>query len=293
MWYTLALLSSVFYSFRGILEKRIIHNVNKYVLGLGIRLFALPFFFIPLFINPHLGQPLMHLNTSFWFAIFMICFVNTPLETYFYYEALKKDELTLVLPILALGPVITLLSGAIFLKEIPSLFGIFGVLCIVLGLYTLKLQHAKNGLLEPLHHLRNNRGVQLMFVVMISQGIAAIFDKAGVINSNAYIYALLNYIGVSITLFILAYIKAKKYLNQLLIHAKSFIILGIVIAAYTLLYFVALQSGFAAYASAIKGSYIIFTILFGLLVLKEKEGTQNLLAGFIIFLGLALLNIFA
>jgi hypothetical protein len=47
MWFLFAALSAVLYSFRGILEKATIHRTNKYILGLGIRLFALPFFFNP------------------------------------------------------------------------------------------------------------------------------------------------------------------------------------------------------------------------------------------------------
>lgn len=292
MWYTLAFFSAIIYSFRGILEKRIIHNVNKYILGLAIRLFALPFLFIPFLFKPSLAAPIYHLNTSFWIAVLVISFISTPLETVFYYEALKDEELTLVLPILSLAPVLTILLGTITLKEIPSIWGLFGVLLIVLGLYSLKLEKAKEGLFEPFKHLRNNRGVQLMMIVMLSQGVAAIFDKMGTVNSNAYVYALGNYIAVSVSLFIIAFIKARKYLYQLITNFKNFIILGVVIAGYTLLYFLSLESGFAAYASAIKSSYIIFTILFGLLFLKEKEGKQKLLAGLIIFSGLALLKIF-
>src|SRR5438105_3049945 len=134
MWFIFALSAAIIYSFRGIIEKRIIHNINKYILGLAIRLFALPFLFLPFFFKPELSAPVHHLNSSFWIAIIMICFVNTPLETVFYYEALKTEELTLVLPILSLGPALTLFFGMITLKEIPSFWGILGVLLIVLGL---------------------------------------------------------------------------------------------------------------------------------------------------------------
>jgi len=289
---TFAFLSAIIYSLRGIIEKRIIHNVNKYIVGLAIRLFALPFLLLPFLFKPSLAAPIHHLNASFWIAIFTICFINTPIETVLYYEALKLEELSLVLPILSLGPVITILLGTVTLREIPTFWGALGVLLIVLGLYTLKLQHVEEGLLAPFKHLRQNRGIQLMFFVMLSQGIAAIFDKMGTTNSNAYVYAICNYIGVSITLFVLAFIKARKYLNQLITQSKSFIVLGGVIAGYTLLYFISLESGFAAYASAIKSSFVIFTILFGLFFLREKEGKQKIIAGCIIFVGLALLKAF-
>lgn len=292
MWFTLAFFSAIIYSFRGILEKRIIHHVNKYILGLAIRLFALPFLFLPFVFTPKLAEPITHLNWQFWIAVGTAWFIFTPLETLFYYEALKDEEITLVLPILSLAPVLTILLGTITLKEIPSVWGVMGILFIVLGLYSLKLASAKEGILEPFRHLRNNRGIQLMFVVMLSQGVAAIFDKMGTTNSNAYVYAVFNYAGVSCTLFIIAFVRARKYMNQLITNLKNFSILGAVIAGYTLLYFLSLQTGFAAYASAIKSSYIIFTIIFGVLFLKEKEGKQKILAACIIFAGLVLLKIF-
>lgn len=293
MWYTFALLSALIYSFRGIIEKKIIHRTNKYILGFAIRFFALPFFLIPFFLHPSFLRPVTHLNVSFWAAVLIISFINTPLETVFYYEALKNEELTLVLPVLSLSPVITLLIGSITLHEVPTLSGVIGIGLIVVGLYSLKLSLAKEGLWEPLKHLHNNRGVRLMLVVMLSQGVAAIFDKIGVTNSNAYVYAMFNYLCVSVTLFVLVLLRAKNHLHQLVTQVTNFLILGVVIAGYTLLYFLALVGGFAAYASAIKGSYIIFTIIFGVLFLKEKEGKQKLISGVIIFIGLVLLKLFS
>ena len=106
MWYSFALLSALCYSFRGILEKLIISHTNKYILGFAIRLFAVPFFFIPFFINPHLLVSFRQLPMKFWIAVFMVSFVGTPLETIFYYEALQEEEVSLVIPILSLSPVL-------------------------------------------------------------------------------------------------------------------------------------------------------------------------------------------
>lgn len=291
MWFYLALSCALFYSFRGILEKRIIQNVNKYILGLAIRLFAIPFFLIPFVFSPSSLAPIFHLNLSFWFAIFMVCCVNTPIETVFYYEALKNEEITLVLPILALSPVLTIVWG-LFLKEVPTIFGFLGVLCIILGIYALKLEQAKEGLLQPILHLKNNRAIRLMAIVMLSQSVSGIFDKIGVSNSNAYVYLAINYIGVSITLYFIALYKARSHLGQLVRYFRQFALIAVLIAAYTLLYGLALQVGFAGYVVAIKSSYILFTILLGLLFFKEEDAKQKILASGFIFAGLVLLKVF-
>lgn len=293
MWFFLALGSALFYSFRGILEKRIIHNVDKYVLGLAIRLFAIPFFFLPFLWSPHSFISPLHLNLQFWFAVAFICCVSTPIETVLYYKALQTEEITLVLPILALGPALTVLWGTVTLHEIPHILGVVGVLCLVFGIYALKIGHAREGILQPIHHLRNNPAIQFMFLVMLSSSFSGILDKVGVINSNAYMYGLINYIAVSTALFIIAFYKSRQHLHQLITHKKSFFIIGIVIAAYTILNFVALQTGFAGYVGAVRASYILFTMVMGILFLKEKDGKEKFLAAIFILLGLVLIKIYS
>ncbi|HET9946558.1 MAG TPA: EamA family transporter [Patescibacteria group bacterium] len=292
MWFFLALASAFFYSFRGIGEKRIISKVNTFILGAAVRLFALPFFVLPFFFRPQLALPLHHLDSTFWVVVAIVSLINTPLEAFCYYEALKREEVTLVLPILTLGPVLTVLFASVFLHELPTFLGVAGVLFVVLGIYALKLSQAKEGLLEPLKVLHKNTAVRLMLVVVLSQGISSLFDKVGVVHSNAYVYALINYVGVSLVLVGIAIFKAFDQLKQFFTYAKYFFILGFIVAGYTLFYYVALETGFAGYVSAIKSASLLFTMLMGILFLKEKDGKQKILSGILIVIGLILLKIF-
>ncbi len=291
MWFFFALASAIIYSFRGVLEKRIIGNTNRYVLGFAVRLFALPFFFIPLFLFPDKVIPIQNLSFEFWFAIAFIAFICTPLETVFYYKALKEEEVSFVLPLLSLAPVITLACSALFLREFPNIFGIIGVLLIILGIYTLKLNHAREGIMQPFRHIKNNKGAQMMTIVFLSLGIGSVIDKVGVSNSNAYVFALVNYIGVSTTLFFITVIKARKHLRELQTYWKQFLLLGAVVAGYTLLYVLALEESFASYAIAIRNASIIFTIVLGYLFFKEKDIKQKILAAVIIAAGLVFIKI--
>ncbi len=291
MWFFFALASAIIYSFRGILEKKIISNVNNYILGFAVRVFALPFFFLPLFLFPEKVIPLQNLTPEFWFVVFFIALVCTPLETIFYYKALDEEEVSFVLPLLSLAPVITLGLSAVILKEVPNIFGVIGVLLIILGIYTLKLSHAKEGLLEPFKHIKNSRGAQLMTIVFLSLGLGSVLDKIGVANSNAYFYALINYIGVSTTLFFIALFKARTHMKELVTYWKQFLLIGSVVAAYTLLYMLALEESFASYAIAIRNASIIFTIILGYLFFKEKDLKQKIIAAIIISVGLIFIKV--
>lgn len=292
MWYVLAFASAFFYSFRGLLEKTVVHNANKYVLGLAIRLFALPFFLIPLIIQPQLIPSISDLTWQFWVPILVLCFISTPLETAFYYEALKEEELSLALPITSLAPVVTILVAAGFLHEYPSLIGVVGILLIVFGIYALKLHHAREGILEPLKHLRRSRGVRLMLVVMLSLGVSSIFDKMGVRASNPYFFAAVNYALVSLVLFGWAWAKARRHLGQLREFAGIFSLIGIVVASYTMLYLVALNTGVTSYVVAIRNASLLFTIVFGVMLFKERDFRSKVVAGFLIFAGLVCIKVF-
>lgn len=293
MWFLLSIFSALIYSLRGILEKKTIKNVNKYILGYAVRLFALPFLLIPLFFKPQIIEPITHPNPHFWIAVIFLAIVCTPIETYFYYSALKDQELTTALPILSLGPILILLIGSFLLKEVPNLFGLFGVVLITIGIYSLKIHHAREGFFEPLKHLGRNKAIQFMFIVMISQSAGGIIDKIGVSSSNAYIFAIMNYLFVCISLTLIVLLKAKAHIKQLITYFKSFLLIGAVVSSYTLLYLLALETGFAAYVSAIKNSYILFSIILGIIFLKEKEGKQKIFAGIIIVAGLAFIKIFS
>lgn len=292
MWFFYALASAIIYSFRGILEKLIIGRINNYILGFAVRVFALPFFFIPFFFFPEKIIPLQNLTPEFWFAVAFICFICTPLETIFYYKALDEEEVSFVLPLLSLAPVVTLLFSAVFLQEFPTMYGAIGVLLIILGIYTLKIRHAKEGLLQPFYHIKNSKGAQMMTIVFISLGLGSVIDKVGVSNSNAYFFSLINYTAVSTMLFLIALLKARKHFKELLIYWKQFLILGSVIAGYTLLYTLALEESFASYAIAIRNASIIFTIILGYLFFKEKDLKQKLLAAIIIAVGLIFIKVF-
>jgi len=292
MWFVFAFLSAVFYSFRGALEKLLVARVNRYVLGFGIRIFALPFFIIPFIIKPDLFVPLSELPWEFWAVVLVVSFVNVPLEAYFYYKSIKHEEISLALPILSLAPVFTIFFAMAFLGEYPSIIGALGVIVILFGVYALKIDHARYGLLEPLHHLRKNRSVQMMLIVAISLGIAAVFDKIGVTTSNAYMYALINYMLMSTALFIFAAVKARQHLGQLWAHARDFLVIGVVVASYTLLYNLALAIGNTSYVIAIRNASLLITIILGVLWLKEKDLRTKLFAGAIIVAGLICLKVF-
>ena len=291
MWFAFALLGAMIYAFRGILEKRIIHDINPYILGFGIRLYALPFFVLPFIFAPQLWIPFDQLPMSFWLVSLIVALITTPIETYFYYRALKQDDVSLTIPVLTLRPIFATAFTILLLHDYPSLLGLLGIIVIFLGVYSLKISHVRNGALEPIRQLAINPAVRMMVIVAFSQGLSDILDKVGFVNANAYMDSLVNYVFLCISLGAFAVVKARKSMNQLHENSGALLIIGLVVASYTILSMLALETGNPAYVSAIKSSSVLFTIILGTWLLKESDKKSKLFAALLMVIGLVLIRV--
>jgi len=291
MWFFYSLISAFVYSLRSIFEKKYILHINKYILAFGVRVFALPFFLIPLLNNPSYIQNLSDLPGSFWIATIYITFISTPIEMLLFYEALKKEEVSTLVPFLALNPIVTTIVNIIVFKDIPTVWGVLGIVLIVAGIYLLNSSKSKGGILGPFKYIAHNPALKLMLIMMLFNSSSIVVDKIGIKGANVYFYAFVNYLLVSLSLFLIAFYKAKSEFSQIKKFLKPLLIVGLIVAIYTLLRFLALDLGNAAYVSAIMGSSTLFTIIWGTFYLKEKEKALKILVGVLITIGLILIKV--
>jgi uncharacterized membrane protein len=290
MWFIAALTSAVFYSSKSLLEKIYVAKVDKYVLALAVRLFALPLFLLPLLINPELIIPLQDLPLKFWLATIYVAAFSTPVEMIFFYKALQNEQISYLVPILSFSPVITTLFGYLFFKETPSFLGFLGIFLIVVSVYLLNVNKAGEGIFEPFRRLSGNKSVRYLSVMLFFYSIAIVIDKVAITGANLYYYAFINYLMVSSSLFLIALYKAKSHLTQLKTNFLPLGTIGIIVAIYTLLRFYALQHGISSYVSSIMATSTIITMLFGLFFLKETNKTQKIIVGLIATLGIVLIK---
>jgi len=90
-----------------------------------------------------------------------------------YGRALARGDLSLVLPLINLSPVVLLLTGWLLLGERPTLPALAGVLLLVLGALELGRSGRGAGLLDA-------PGARSMLLVALLWGIGASIDKLGV-----------------------------------------------------------------------------------------------------------------
>lgn len=292
MWFVYSLLSAFIYSFKNIFEKKYISKIDKYILAFGVRVFALPFFIIPLLINPDHIIPLNELPQEFWIPTIWVSLISTPIEMLLFYEALKDEEVTYLVPLLSLAPILTACLSIFFFNTFPSILGFCGMIVIVIGIYLLNTVKAKKGLLEPFKHIVNNRSARLILLMMLFYSLGGIADTIAIKASNTPFYSFMNYLLLSTSLFLICLLKGRRSFRALLINFKAFLLLGTIIAGYTILRFLAFETGSVAYVQAIVSISTLLTIIWGIIFLKEKNIKIKLLVGILITIGLILIKVF-
>lgn len=118
-----------------------------------------------------------------------------------YGRALRRGELSLVVPLLNLSPLVLLVSAWLMLGETPGPGSLAGMVLIILGALRLG---ATDG--EPSLSLWNTPGARWMLLVALLWGIGAGIDKVGVMASSslAWVVGLNGVVGLPLTLAALA-----------------------------------------------------------------------------------------
>jgi len=290
MWFIYAILSASIYSIRSLLEKWSLKSVDPYILALAVRSFALPLFVLPFVFGFSQLPDLSELPFRFWGAVFLISFVSTPMEMIFFYKALKTEEVSFVVPLLGLSPLVTMFFSFLLFREAPTIWGMVGTALIILALYLLNTQKQQESFLDPIRHLMNNKAFIYILLMLLSYSLGILIDKVGIMASDIYFYSLVNYLFVSIALLLIALVKAPEKFVQLRTNFTPFLLIGLVVAGYTWLRFASLKLGNPGYVAAVLSSHVLFSIVAGAMIFREKDLKKKTSVGMLILVGLVLIK---
>lgn len=130
----------------------------------------------------------------------------------FYYKALKSTDISLAVPMLFFTPIFLIVTSFIFLKELPSIFGISGILLIVIGSYILNMTKNIRHLSDPFKNIFETKGIFYMLIVAFIFSISSNFDKLVVQNSDPYFGSSL--VNLLLGCFFLGLSLAKSHGNS-------------------------------------------------------------------------------
>lgn len=209
-----------------------------------------------------------------------------------YMLAIRDSPLYLTLPYLAFTPVFNILSGHMVLGETVSIDGFAGIALIVTGSYILNINNiSKDAWYLPLLAIIRERGSRLML------GAAAIYSLTSVLGKHTMQYATpatfgpFYYTVLGITLLLIIAIIKPSNLNVLTRRPGKQLIIGVLMAIMVTTHFLAIAQIEVAYMIAVKRSSLLFGIIFGALLFKEKYLLRHFAAGTLMVSGVGMILI--
>lgn len=290
MWYIFALLSALTATVRRGSEKQLSHQLHYFTVGWVTQLYSLPIVIVAQMLVGEFFNPLT-LGMRFWLPTLISSVVLFPLFIYCYINAIKHGELSSVLPLQSLTPVFSLITGMIFIDQVPTATAVLGIFIVTIGIYILNLKGKY--LHNPLKVFRGDRPNTLMLASIVITAIAGACDKAAMQVSDPVYYTLM---GTCINFLVLWVITGFLKLNQystIKRHTRTLFLSGTLKGTSYLLYVFALDSGPLAYVSTIKSASILMGSLVGFVYFKERATKVKVIALALITVGSVILGLAA
>ncbi len=283
----LIILSALMHAFRNFFTKK---ANDKQIFVWWYEIVAM-IFFLPVFLWYIFREGV---SNPFYFVIGIAAGLIHFLYWYFLAKSYEKGDLSHVYPIMRADPSFVLLFSVFILKEDISLMGAIGVLTVAFGVYTINLKaFGAKEILTPIKEIFREKHTQFALLTAISVATYSIIDKVGV----SYVHPILHIYFITVVAFALftPYIfktKNKKLIkNEWVINKKEIIISGIIgILGYSLI-LIAFTFEKVSYVVGLRQLSIVFAVLLGGHVLKEKHKVLRLIAALFIFAGVYLITI--
>ena len=277
----LVLLSALFHAVRSLFTKE---SGDKQVFLWLYSLFAL-LFFAPLFFYILLRDGITNPAAYAWcvgsgFIHFLYWIFLT--------ESFQQGDLSHVYPIMRSSPALVLAIAVIFLGEQVSVQGVSGILLVAAGVYIINMRRISGAdLLAPIKSIAGDRATQFAFLTLIAVAFYSIVDKMAVADLHPILFAFLQlFCGMCFyTPFILCRKNTGMIRNEWHTGWKRIILAGAIgITGYSLI-LIAFTIERVSYIVGLRQISIVFAVLMGSHLLKEKHRGIRLAGALIIFSG--------
>lgn len=283
-WFVFAFISSITLSLREFAAKKTGKDMPSVFMSWGLSFFMFLVFFVlnGLFLNYH---PM----TLEFTGILIVSGIFDSLATILYFLAIKEGDLSKIIPMLCFIPVVQLFVTPVLVHENLSVTGISGVLVVVTGSYMLNME-AWGDVLSPLKRVFKNKNAMMMLAVALIWGVSSSFHKIGVNLTDALFWSVSEMGLISLLLFPFALRAGQGHFS--FSTCKKIFWPGIFSTISVLSYYTAISLGPVAYVSSVRRLGVLFSMLIGILFLKEKFHGFNLAGGMIMIVGAGIISLY-
>ncbi len=283
MWALYALTAALLTSFLPIINKRILTTADVAIVAWAPNLMSLPLLLAVTLAL--IGWPRVDgLFLLGALASGVLNLVATLAST----RALQLADASVATPFLSFNPAFTLLLSSFTLREIPSVQGIVAILLIVLGAYLFQLREVGKGLLAPVQALTHQPGVLLAIGASFVWGLTPIFEKIAIQHTSPENPLMVAFATTFLTVVLLTpalWRRRTDLLDQLRRHRPLFGAAGLISGVAPLFGFSAIALGYVGYVTALFKLGVVFTVVWGSLLLKEHGLREHLLATVVMVIG--------
>lgn len=208
-------------------------------------------------------------------------------------EAYREGDLSLAYPLARSAPIFVLLWAVLFLKEKLSLLGVGGIVLVCFGVYILHLERfSLPNLSQPIKLLRS-RTSRWALLTAIFTSFYSIVDKIGVkyVHVFLYLYVMHIFLLLFLSFYIFLHKETKEVKMEWQRNKKTISAAGTFCILEYFLTLMAMTLSKVSYVISVKQFSIVFGVILGNLVLKERYGKIRLPASLIICAGIVLIGL--
>ncbi|MFP4473339.1 MAG: EamA family transporter [Candidatus Omnitrophota bacterium] len=287
MWVFLAFLTAFFTSLKDISGRKAVEKAHPLIIAWAWTAFSLPFLVAYIFWK---GVPAV--QSGFWPAAAVSTAVLS-ISSILYFRAMSVSDLSLCVPMLAFTPLFLLITSPLILGEFPNIYGLIGIILIVVGSYVLNFNSRKVGFFEPFMRLLRDPGPRYVLIVAVLFSIGANVDKIGVRASSPGFWMLTINSLVTAVLTVVMLKWVDKPFKQILRVLPFLILMGMAMGVAVLAQMHAIQMTIVPYVIAIKRTSVAFTAVFGFWLFREKNWRERLIGIILMVLGVFCISFLA
>lgn len=212
---------------------------------------------------------------------------------YFVAKTYQNGNLSLTYPLIRSSTIFIPILAYFFIGENLSIVGIFGIIIVLIGMFSMHLDTFDLNSIQHLFKGFLDKATIFALLAALFSAFYAITDKIGMRNASPFTYEYLRELTsfIIITPLILKKKNLKKITNEWKQNKATIIISGILMILSYVLILMAMQIDKVSYIISLRQISIIFGVLLGIVVLKEKHGFARIISSSIMFIGFILISI--
>jgi uncharacterized membrane protein len=290
MWFYSALGVSLITGLSAIISKHTLKTISPIAFFWAVLLISTPPVII---VSWKDGFPAI--NAAFFVGILASIAFYT-VSKLLYYRTIKDAALSHVHPLVALGPIFTLLFSFLILTEKFTIVALVGICITILGAYVLNISSMKEGLFEPFKIIFRNKLSLIMLLSVIIGSIVTVFDKLALKNT---LPENPNFALITENLFLIVGIlpwilyNRSTHWPEFKNNFKWIFIFGILQAASNMLGFYSLSAANPGLVTSVFRAQIFFVLIFSYLFFGDRPKTETVVGSIIMIGGLVVLKLFS